>query len=141
MYVPSEDRLIILHKSIRKRLCPFELVSQRKMRGPKEDNKFCRLTPWYTLDVPGSVTIIRQKKLLPRHGHICMTCKLENQPVRGVFLRKKFFFIKILKKIYKNLLQRLTSVRCKWNFISLKLFQEFVNTILKDHPHKGWMLL
>ena len=102
MYVPSEDRLIILHKSIRKRLCPFELVSQRKMRGPKEDNKFCRLTPWYTLDVPGSVTIIRQKKLLPRHGHICMTCKLENQPVRGVFLRKNFFFIKILKKFIRT---------------------------------------
>ena len=113
------------------------------MKEPKEGNKFCGLTPSYTLDVPGHRQFARGiscevelqlqllKKSLPRHGRIYMTCKLENQPPRGVLCTKNCFFIS------RNLLKRVTSTRCKCHFFSLKFLQEVVNTVLKEHLRKA----
>ena len=39
--------------SICKNVYPFALILRGAMRKATEDNKYCWMTPWFTLDVPG----------------------------------------------------------------------------------------
>ena len=99
--------------SIHKQVSRFVLVPRRQMRKTTgrilvTDSLIfprctCRQTIclWDFLRSSISVTIIRKKQWLLRQGCIYVTCKLENQPLRGGFLLKKVF-LKLLE-IYRKL--------------------------------------
>ena len=91
---PFQGYFVILYDSVRfwnrvgttcKRLSLFVLVQRENMRRMIEGYRFCRPIPWFTLSLesPEKLNLCYNyiKEKISQHWRICVTCKLEKQPL------------------------------------------------------------
>lgn len=86
------------------------------MRETREGNGFWQPTLWFTSDFPDKrhftftnpwdielvIESKQKKKLQPHHRHICVTCKLDKQLLRGVSCTENLFLLLTLVKSLGN---------------------------------------
>ena len=106
----------------------FVVVQREKMRRMIEGYRFCRPIPWFTLSLesPEKLNLCYNyiKEKISQYWRICVTCKLEKQPLGGPCCTGNGFYHTLgkclgkqpLQKVIVVMLQMQVSLHTKWSF-------------------------